>query len=81
MIKKILLVDENITGYFVVFSIIAICFSVIVYFLSQTNMFSNPNEMTLIEISKILDKAEHVEKCDDSVGVKLSEANIKVVCP
>lgn len=80
MIKKILLVDENITGYFIVFSIIAIIFSLIVYVLAQTNMLGNPDRLTLIEISKVMDEREQSRNCDISVGVKLSDANTKGVC-
>lgn len=80
MFKKIILVDENITGYFIVFSIISIIFSLIVYVLSQTNAFGNPNKLTLIEMSKEMDEREQKRKCDVSVGVKLSDANTKGVC-
>ncbi len=80
MFKKILLVDENITGYFIVFSIISIIFSLIVYVLAQTNAFGNPNKLTLIEMSKEMDEREQKRKCDVSVGVKLSDANTKGVC-
>ena len=80
MFKKILLVDENITGYFIVFSIISIIFSLIVYVLSQTNAFGNPNKLTLIEMSKEMDERVQKRKCDVSVGVKLSDANTKDVC-
>lgn len=80
MIKKILLVDENITGYFIVFSIISIFFSIIVYVLAQTNMLGNPDRLTLIEISNVIDEREKSRKCDVSVGVTLSDANTKGVC-
>lgn len=80
MIKKILLVNENITGIFIIFSVISILASVCVYGLSHSKMFGNPDQLTLIEISQKMESNKPKKECDVSVGVKLSEANTKGVC-
>lgn len=73
--KDILLIDDRVTGYLIVFFVASIIITGMVYLLMSNNFILFGNGMSLIQMSKTLD----IPNCSDTL-ISLKDVNGHRMC-
>lgn len=73
--KDILLVDDRVTGYLIIFFVSSIIITGIIYLMMSNNFILHGNGMSLIQMSKVLD----LPNCSDTL-ISLKDVNGNRMC-
>ena len=73
--KDILLIDDRVTGYLIIFFVATIIITGMVYLMMSNNFILFGNGMSLIQMSKLLD----LPNCNDTL-ISLNDVNGNRVC-
>lgn len=73
--KDILLIDDKVTGYIIIFFVAIIIITGMVYLMMSNNFILFGNGMSLIQMSKVLD----LPNCSDTL-ISLKDVNGNRIC-